>query len=70
MNRFRWIRTGGVTRVALIKRTLSERYVLEIEGGRAELSREGGNRAKSIGKYQSKSGDVVTAGVWTRIHLR
>ncbi|VVC27876.1 Immunoglobulin-like fold,Kringle,Kringle-like fold,Thrombospondin type-1 (TSP1) repeat,Kringle [Cinara cedri] len=65
---FRMLRSGGVIRIALIGRTLSERYVLEIDGKRAELSR-GGKRAKPIGGYESKSGEIVTVGVWTRIYL-
>lgn len=60
----------GVTRVALIKRTLNDRYVLEIEGDRAELLREGERPSKSFGTRDSDTGDIVAANNWTRILLR
>lgn len=63
------IRTD-VTRIALIKRTLNDRYVLEIGGNRAELLREGERPTKSFGTHDSDTGDIVAAYNWTRILLR
>lgn len=62
-----------MTRIALIKRTLSEYYVLEIKGNQTVLSRENeGKRkkAKILGTYESKTGDIIVAGVWKKINLR
>lgn len=60
----------GVTCVALTSRVLSERHVLEIDGGHAELWHEGKRPRKSLGVYESKTGAILTAGNWTRILLR
>jgi len=61
----------GVTCIALTSRVLSERLVLEIDGGRAMLWHEWKQTKKSLGEYESKTGDaILTAGNWTRILLR
>jgi len=61
---------AGVTCIALTSRVLSERHVLEIEGGRAELWHEGKRPKKSLGVYESNTGAILTAGHWTRVLLR
>lgn len=61
---------AGVTLIALTSRTLSERHVLEIDGGQAVLWHEGKWPNKSLGSYESKTGSILTAGTWTRILLR
>lgn len=61
----------GTTRIALIKRSLSEFYLLEIKGGRAVLLSEEGRMKKTlIGTYESKTDDIISANNWTSIHLR
>ncbi|XP_025424946.1 uncharacterized protein LOC112693901 [Sipha flava] len=67
------VRHTGVTRVALIKRTLDERYVLELDGHRATLSREGHGRwpaGRTVDAHQSEDTTAASGtGAWTRIHI-
>lgn len=60
----------GVTCIALTSRVLSERLVLEINGGRVVLWHEAEQTKKSLGEYESRNGAILTAEKWTRILLR
>lgn len=69
--------TAGVTRIALVKRTLGERYVLETDGGdRATFSHERDDRwptGRTLGEGVHQSGgtrDTTDSGAWIRIRIR